>query len=208
MAHFDSVSTVTPTPPFDQSTSVSTPDCFQGDGVSASFNRLSYQVIELLIIYNKGNQLLGLTADDVQCIWKETLFGSDSILDLKSICENMITLEIATVSSDGASVRNLSLVQQGKYSSDGTIQKTIPQYVDSGSNTLVGDSDLISGYYRMVSYIIYSKLYPSWASEISGFTDLQEFIIPTGTVTVEDVEAEAEAESENVEPSNVSVTCG
>lgn len=147
----------------------------------------------------------------MQSIWDDELFGQASITELKSICENMITLEIATQSdkvqtTEGVSVRNLSLVQQGPYNSNNTIDKTIPQYVDSGDDTLVGNSDIISGYYRMVSYIIYSKLYPSWASEISGFTDLQEFIIPTGTVTVKDVEAEAE--SEDVGPSNVSVTCG
>lgn len=117
-----------------------------GDQVSATFNRLVFQITELVEVYNNGDSTIGLSSSDVK-----KYFDFEYYVKICAVLSNLLTSEISY------NALTLSF----------TDSSLSFYYIDSGDNTLntyTLGSAVISGYYRMISYLLMleNNIYPQY----------------------------------------------
>jgi hypothetical protein len=115
-----------------------------GDSPDATFNRLSYQLIQLYILLIQGDKRLGIY--NCNTIWS-LIVPSISISTIETICINLINVEI----------HNGGLYLQLKESNNVPDGYYLSPWV-SNSNTGI-TSENASGYYRQLSYMCFKELY-------------------------------------------------
>lgn len=119
-----------------------------GDGASASFNRLVYQVAELLIVYNKGDTAIGLSKSTVQDYFDETYYTK-----LKSVATNLFNIEqsndslyLSPSDNGGLNFYYIDSAYQNRYVKNVNDIDDLTHYVSGEA--------VLSGYIRMISYLI------------------------------------------------------
>ena len=138
------------------------------DAGFATFGRLSYQVTELLILYNKGDKFINMDSTSVINLFDTLLDNSGNFYhsSLIKIIENMIKSEIRSRKIDALPwLSGLSITQNGGYSL-ADLHNVISQqahYIgdgpyDSGTNTYTLNSNNVGGYYRFSSYFISKEI--------------------------------------------------
>jgi hypothetical protein len=106
-----------------------------GDGPDAVFNRLSFQISELIEVYNNGDSVIGLPSNTVK-----TYFEFTDYHKVSSVMSALLSYEI---SYDGIYFDLTSTYYPKFY------------YIATGSgSTLTTSPSIISGYTRMITYLL------------------------------------------------------
>ena len=129
-----------------------------GDQVSATFNRLVFQLTELVEVYNNGDSTIGLSSADVK-----RYFDFEYYVKICAVLSNLLTSEISY------NALTLSF----------TDSSLTFNYIDSGDNsayTYTLGTAVISGYYRMISYLLMleNNIYPQYTRN----TNTSSTIVP------------------------------
>ena len=124
-----------------------------GDGIEATFNRLSYQLIHLYILLKKGDprKSINMTSSDYSLYWNNML-PSISITTIENLCLNLIKYEITKSALKLQKITNdVNIIM-------GTTTKNILNpwnYTDYSTIT----SYVMTNYYRQLSYMCFKEIY-------------------------------------------------
>jgi hypothetical protein len=140
------------------------------DQGEATFDRLSYQLVHLYILFNQGDGLLNISATDCQTCWSEMIgttlvkYVSDSSYPLHfyttntnynsieiitTLCSNLICVELKNlglklelIKNDAITINNNSIYNP---------------YVSNDKTTIDGYDP--NGYYRQITYMCFKEIY-------------------------------------------------
>jgi hypothetical protein len=139
------------------------------DGVNATFNRLSYQLIHLYILLNQGDGKLKISSSECTTWWKKivgTTLGSltftdlnpnvnintgtlDSVNTITSLCANLINYEIHNNALKLMLLTNSAITINNQYIFS-------PYIIGDGLNITSQNPD---GYYRQLTYMCFKEIY-------------------------------------------------
>jgi hypothetical protein len=129
-----------------------------GDNAYTTINRLSYQIINLLILLSKGDKRLGLTSTYTTIAWGDVV----PLNIITNICKNFVDYEKYTGNLKLELITNSNIT----INSEHQVQHTYgADAVESGH-----PNDSLVGFFRQLSYMCVKKIVnsPSWPTKRSN----------------------------------------